>query len=255
MNLSQEKQIKEYELSGPNSCILDSNTPMLARIDGKKFSSFTKDLGFYDKTFSELMINTAEYLAKDFDARLAYTQSDEISLVWYNENEKSQYPFGGKYRKLNSVLASKATSFFLFNLFNSILSEKAKLLPSFDCRVWSVPSKTDACHVLLWRQKDCIRNSISRAADQYFSHKERFEKSSVELKYMLEQKGFKWEDCEDSFKYGTFFKKTQVERKLTKEEIDNLPAKHEARINSDIVFLRNEYVKYSMFLKSHDDLI
>jgi tRNA(His) guanylyltransferase len=59
--------------------------PVCARLDGKSFKRFTKGLDRpYDRGLVELMIATATYLVQETQANMGYTQSDEISLVWYS---------------------------------------------------------------------------------------------------------------------------------------------------------------------------
>ena len=68
--------------------------PVCARIDGKNFTKYTKGLEKpYDNRISRIMAKTAEYLAAETQACIAYTQSDEINLVWYSGNTKSQIFF------------------------------------------------------------------------------------------------------------------------------------------------------------------
>ena len=59
--------------------------PVIARLDGKGFSKFTKGLKRpYDERLSKLMVETTKYLVKETNANCGYTQSDEITLVWYS---------------------------------------------------------------------------------------------------------------------------------------------------------------------------
>ena len=48
--------------------------PIIARLDGKSFSTFTKGL-------SSLMVETTKKLVEHSNANCGYTQSDEITLV------------------------------------------------------------------------------------------------------------------------------------------------------------------------------
>ncbi|KKL92895.1 hypothetical protein LCGC14_1880070, partial [marine sediment metagenome] len=83
--------------------------PVYARLDGRSFSRFTK--GFnrpYDKRMSEAMIDTTKYLVEETNALIGYSQSDEISLVWYSDSIDSQIFFDGKIQKMVSVLAALA---------------------------------------------------------------------------------------------------------------------------------------------------
>lgn len=60
--------------------------PVIARLDVKGFSKFTKGLKRpYDERLSNLMIETTKYLVKETNANCGYTQSDEITLVWYTD--------------------------------------------------------------------------------------------------------------------------------------------------------------------------
>ena len=66
---------------------LDVTLPIYARIDGRSFSKFTR--GFerpYDSRMSDAMIETMKGLVDKTHARLGYTQSDEISLVYMADN-------------------------------------------------------------------------------------------------------------------------------------------------------------------------
>lgn len=79
--------------------------PCCARIDGKNFSQFTRGLERPDERLSTLMIETTLFLMKQTNAACSYTQSDEISLVWQND-EEVEANFSGRVQKLTSLLAS-----------------------------------------------------------------------------------------------------------------------------------------------------
>ena len=108
-------RMKAYE-AAQTSFKFDGFMPVYARLDGRGFSKFTRGMRRpYDERMSMAMITTASALVKETNARIAYTQSDEISLVWLADAEKaeSQIFFDGKMLKLASVLASFATAAFL----------------------------------------------------------------------------------------------------------------------------------------------
>jgi len=141
--------------------------PICVRLDGKSFHSFCKGLKRpFDKRLSELMVDTTKFLVEESNALVGYTQSDEITLIIYSEDYKSQVYFDGRIQKIVSVLSSAATAFFNSKL-SEYLPEKANLLPKFDCRAWQVPNKVEAVNVLVWREQDAIKNSISMAAQQH----------------------------------------------------------------------------------------
>src|SRR5690606_23998115 len=84
--------------------------PILARLDGRAFHTFTRGMARpYDPRMSRCMIETARFLVEEMHALVGYTQSDEITLVWYVDSaSRAEYPFGGRYQKLASVLAGLA---------------------------------------------------------------------------------------------------------------------------------------------------
>ena len=200
--------------------------PAIARLDGKGFSKWTRNLDRpYDQRLSNLMIETAMFLVEETHARIGYTQSDEISLVYYQEDFDSEIFFNGKIQKLTSVLASLATAYFnkwAPKLLTTGHTDRAGLA-FFDCRVWNVPNQTEAANVLLWREKDSTKNSISMAARSVYSHSELDKKSGSEMIEMLFQKGINWNDYPPFFKRGTFVRRETYQKELEPEILEKIP--------------------------------
>jgi tRNA(His) 5'-end guanylyltransferase len=214
--------------------------PILARIDGRAFHSFCHDLERpYDMRLIDLMVAVTRYMVGETCANIGYTQSDEINLAWLGEDIKSEVFFDGRIFKMTSVLAAMATV-----KFNELLCEyipgKDHLLPLFDCRVWQTPSREEAANVFVWREQDATRNSLQMAAQSLFSHDELQGKKSPDLHDMLFSRGVNWNDYPDSFKRGTYLKRGRVTRTFSPDELQELPAKHEARNNPDMVVERSE---------------
>jgi tRNA(His) 5'-end guanylyltransferase len=230
-------RMKEFE-SQTTSQKLIKGIPIICRLDGRSFSSFTKGLSRpYDERLSNLMMETTKYLVKETNANCGYQQSDEISLVWYNNDYKSQPLFDGKLFKLTSILSSLATAFFNKNL-PFFLPEKSHLLPVFDARVYNVPTLDEAVNSFLWREQDATKNSITMAASHYYSHKELHGKNGSEKQEMLFQKGVNWNDYPTFFKRGTYVQRKRVLTPFTPEEIEKLPFKHNARKDPNMVIER-----------------
>jgi tRNA(His) 5'-end guanylyltransferase len=218
--------------------------PVLARLDGMCFSKFTKPLRRpYDIDLSSAMRETTQFLVKETNALVGYTQSDEISLLWEIKDHKSEFIFGGRVQKLVSYLSSLCT--LNFNAYakkflgSEFMNGKS---PLFDCRVWNVPSREEAANTFVWRELDATKNSISMAAQHYFSHKELQNKNSSEMQEMLFLKGVNWNDYPDFFKRGSYFQRKMVARKFTCEEIEKLPKLHEARRNPDLLIQRHDVI-------------
>lgn len=216
--------------------------PVLARVDGRAFSKFTQGLERpYDERLVNLMIEVTKFLVEQTNARCGYTQSDEISLVWLSEKPDTEMFFGGKMSKMISVVGSLATAYFN-RVLGEFIPEKRDLMPVFDNRVWEVPVNYEAANYFIWREQDATRNSISMAARAYYSHKELHRKSGSDMQEMLFQKGVNWNDYPRHFKRGTYVRRKSVGRTLTPEELEDLPPRHDARLNPGMVVTRTSIV-------------
>lgn len=183
--------------------------PTFARLDGKNFHSFTRNLSRpYELNLIDCMTQLTMFLVKETNAVLGYTQSDEITLTWFNENYKSQIFFDGKPQKMISILSAMAT--LKFNQLIAIyFPDKVKENPLFDCRVWTVPSIEEGANVFVWREQDATRNSIQMSARAYYSHKECENKNVSQLQEMLFKKDINWNNYPDFFKKGTYIIRKQ----------------------------------------------
>jgi len=212
--------------------------PIIARLDGKGFSKFTKGLRRpYDERLSKLMVETTKYLAKETNANCAYTQSDEITLVFYTDKIGSSLYYDGRLFKLIGDLAAMASVYFNRNLLE-YLPEKKDEMPRFDCRVYNVPTLDEAVNSFLWREMDATKNSISMAAQSFYSHNELDGKNGKVKQEMLFEKGINWNNYPSFFKRGTYVQRQVISGKLTNDELEKLPPKHNARTNPDFSFER-----------------
>ena len=191
--------------------------PVIARMDGRGFSKLTKRMAKpFDPWFSRSMDFLTEKLVEETNACIAYTQSDEVTLIFYSPTIKSQIWFDGKIHKMTSQLAAHASVNFnlMITQYPGALYEEARgASATFDARLWQVPSLEEACNVLQWRESDAIKNSISMAACKEFSHKEMLNKSGEQLKCMLKDAGKPWEAWADRFKRGAYFARRAVGEK------------------------------------------
>jgi tRNA(His) guanylyltransferase len=212
--------------------------PICVRIDGKRFSTWTAGLARpYDQRLSDLMVDVTVRLVEETQALLGYTQSDEISLVFYSSDLARATPFDGRVQKLTSILASMATSFFNIQL-PARIPERADRPALFDCRAWTVPTREEACNALLWRERDASKNSLSMAARHYYPHQQLDGAKGPQLHELLHAVGVNWNDYPAFFKRGSFIRRELVARPFTTEELDALPPLHTARKNPDLVVER-----------------
>lgn len=207
--------------------------PVCARIDGRTFSKFTQNMRRpYDIDMTRAMQRTVATLVEETHARIGYTQSDEISLVWLSEATNQGIFFDHKITKMTSVLAGLATAAFADALLRGPLAPmiypdaNKPRLPHFDCRVFQVPSKTEAANVFLWRERDATKNAVSMAARHYYSHGEMDGKTCPDMQEMLFAKGINFNDYPAFFKRGTFVRRASVKRLLAADEWLRIPEKH-----------------------------
>lgn len=218
--------------------------PSVARLDGRSFHRFCRDLARpYDERLSRAMTALTEWLAQRYNANCAYTQSDEISLGWYDysEDRYGEPLFDGRVLKLCSALAADASVKFN-KMLPQYLPEKTEHSPTFDCRIWNTPNLTESANSFLWRELDAARNSIQMAARAVFSHNACMNKSTSELQEMLFiEKGINWNDYPGFFKRGTFITRRRLQIPFSAEEIENLPPLHQARTDPDFTVERWVY--------------
>merc|ERR1719229_170009 len=144
--------MKGYEEAGKASLCVNHCEPLIVRLDGHCFSTFTK--GFvrpFDENLHRAMVLTTADLVERFHAQTGYTQSDEITLIWdaalkeetedesselktENDSEnvkvvsqkkkrkKQSHPesrvhlFGGRTTKISSVLSGFCSARFNYHL-------------------------------------------------------------------------------------------------------------------------------------------
>lgn len=147
--------------------------PVVIRLDGKAFHTFTRHCERpFDENLHNGMMAATKMLFEEVPARVAYKQSDEVSLllVDYNKFDSKQW-FNGIIQKMSSVAAS-----IMGVEFSAAYGKRAY----FDCRTFVVPER-DIRNYFTWRQKDATRNAILMAAQSHFSPKQMHGKKCDEL--------------------------------------------------------------------------
>ena len=201
--------------------------PVIIRLDGKAFHTFTKGMKKpYDEIFHNTMNATMKYLCENIQGcKLGYTQSDEITLLLtdYDTLDTDAW-FDNNVQKICSVSASMATMAFnkffrqyvsdycdsmmalqVFDLVNDkyfhTLYDKLEIA-MFDARCFNIP-EDEVVNCFIWRQQDATRNAIQMLGQCNFSHKELQGKSCNDIQDMLMlQKGINFNDMPTEFKRG-----------------------------------------------------
>ena len=203
--------------------------PVIIRLDGKAFHTFTKGMKKpYDEIFHSTMNATMKYLCENIQGcKFGYTQSDEITLLLtdYDTLDTDAW-FDNNVQKICSVSASMATM--TFNKYlreftdnylksdawvNHYWEEETEKYAStlknalvrgamFDSRCFNIP-EDEVTNCFIWRQQDATRNAIQMLGQCNFSHKELQGKSCNVIQDMLMiQKGINFNDMPTEFKRG-----------------------------------------------------
>jgi len=190
---------------------LPGRMPVILRLDGKAFHSYTRDLSRpWCPELSEVMDITAQKLCQEIQgAQIAYVQSDEISILVHGyKTFESQPWFDGKIQKMVSVSAAIASATFTSESWrlrdpgDSVPNKASLTRPAyFDSRVYVLP-ESEVCNAFLWRQQDATRNSIQMLARSLYSHKELDHKNTAQLQELCFQKGQNWNDIPTRHKRG-----------------------------------------------------
>lgn len=196
-------RMKQYEASFDFT--LPLATPVVLRLDGHTFSRFTARFHKpFDQRIHDAMVVTCADLLKYFpQATVAYTQSDEITLVF----PAGVQSFNERVQKLSSLAASYCSVRFNIHLAAFLTTDPEPSIKDgthdtldtahFDARLFTVPSAEEALNCLLWRcRADAMRNSVNAFARTLYSDKHLHKKSVSEVLDMLRQeKGVEYEQA------------------------------------------------------------
>ena len=188
-------------------------TPVIIRLAGKAFHTFTRGLQKpYDTILMKTMQETMLYLCENIQGcKIGYTQSDEITLLLTDyDTLTTDAWFDYEVQKLCSVSASMATLAFnklfeenVVSIEDTIRYNDKFMKAMFDARCFNIP-KEEVCNCFIWRQQDATRNAIQLLGQNYFSSKELHKKSCNDIQDMLMvNKSINFNDERTDFKRGS----------------------------------------------------
>lgn len=234
--------------------MLPRRTYTILRLDGKAFHTYTRGLKkpFDNDLFEDMDAAIVQLLPEIQGAVLAYTQSDEISVLVTDFAKPSTSAwFDGNLQKMVSVASSIMTAEFnqlrRMRHFETQPSFANFSLAFFDCRAFTIPDRIEVMNYFRWRQQDCVRNSVSMVAQANFSHNELHGKGQSDMHEMLHQKGVNWAtDFTDGEKNG------RVIVKETYTENVSVPDKANFKVVPQLVE-RNRWVSKGAWVFSQDE--
>jgi tRNA(His) guanylyltransferase len=223
---------------------LPRRTYTIMRIDGKAFHTYTAD---YEKPFDHNLIRDMDRAAKDMlqdlmGVQFCYIQSDELSFLLTDFTKPgTQAWFDGNLQKMCSVGASMYTAY--FNQYRSKLEPPAM----FDCRIFTIPDRTEVENYFIWRQQDATRNSINQVARSLYSHKELQDLRRADIQELIFQKGVNWDTYPVHLKRGRVVKKvtSYVDHPMGTDELTEWQTDNEIPIfTCDREYLRKLIPQY-----------
>ena len=191
-------RMKRYEVATRTT--LTPRTPVVIRVDGKDFHTYTRGLQTFSEAFKDAMDGVARMLCHEVQGCVfGYVQSDEINLLLHTyKRYSSDTWFGGQVQKVVSVAAGIASS----TMTAQSVNVWGEIRPAvFDARAFVLP-ECEVANYFIWRQQDCIRNRVQMLSRSVFSHKECHGKNCNELRYMLSTTDKQWDALDDSWRYG-----------------------------------------------------
>ena len=142
--------MKEYEVY--SDLRVPVNSKIIVRLDGRSFHSFAKKMDLekpYDDNFCNVMVKVCKDLFEEFSPIFIYTFSDEISILL------DKVPFNGRFEKINSVMASFASSSLTL-----YYNEEFPKPVAFDSRIIPI-NDSDIYDYFKWRQDEAWRNCVN----------------------------------------------------------------------------------------------
>jgi tRNA(His) 5'-end guanylyltransferase len=208
--------------------------PLILRLDGVHFHTNVKRWNCkkpFDPELIDAMQFTAKVLCESISgAKIAYVQSDEITILIRDDMDFGTMPwYDKKINKIMSVVAAKASNAFNYcyhqmrgdaweNEDGEMVYEgKTITLPDmaeFDCRGYILP-ENEINNAFLWRQNDCISNSVQMLGRAHFSHKELQRKSNDDIKSMLiKNRDTDWDELATECQRGACIIRKQFPKKI-----------------------------------------
>jgi len=150
-------RMKQYE--SISDLKLTSRLPIIIRLDGRAFHTVTRKMPKPSYNLLDAMSNAMKATAEDMETCFfGYTQSDEVTFILRNDQSFKSTPwFMNRVQKICSVVASDFTYNFVKEAYRLPISRKT----TFDARCFVVPNIEEAINCLIWRQRDCNKNSVS----------------------------------------------------------------------------------------------
>lgn len=196
-------RMKRYEKAGATHLL--RRTPVIIRVDGRAFHTFTRGLEPFSRVIIYAMCAAASACLGEFQGCvLAYVQSDEASFLLTDWATLETEPwFAYDLQKVVSLAAAEMTWQFRSAAIGSLFTGSGPRRATFDARAFNLPPHEVASY-FLWRARDWQRNSIQMLAQSHYSPKQLHGVGMADLAAKLAVDGHPWEALGNQEKFGTF---------------------------------------------------
>jgi tRNA(His) guanylyltransferase len=206
-NTTIGKRMKEnYEYT--TRFFLPRRIPVIIRVDGRSFHTLTRKLfgKKWSEDFTNIMIEVSKKVSREIQGcDFCYCQSDEISFLLTDyKTINTECWFKYNISKIVSISAALATCEFAKHVDKDA---------TFDSRAFSMP-QDEVCNYFLWRQQDASRNSLAMSAQECYSHKQLYKKSTSDMNEMLFQKGINYNDFSTIRKRGFCIVNNELDKEI-----------------------------------------
>ena len=154
-------------------------------------------------------------------------------------------PFETRLFKLESVLAGMASAAFcVYGMKTKLKDRIEKFIPHFDCRVCQMPLE-EIPNMLLFRERDCLKNAITLVALEHFSNKQIHKKNSDEkIEMLLKEAGVNFvKDIDEDFRVGSWFRRVVFQKELDSETLAKIPEKQRVLDENGKMFVTRSEVR------------
>lgn len=235
------------QYNNDNNRTLTAFKPIIIKLNGV---GFYKKLNHklqkpFDSKFNKLMNETLIYLLEKLPyTKVGYTWRYEMNIIiniptYFNINALWKRDVS----KIQSIVASMASTFFTREYHKLFQTEDDTTLFEFDCQTWNTPTIEDTYNWLVYRQEECMDNSIKRFARFFLTTKEMKGKSSDELiKYLIVQYNINWNYEKGDNKLGRIF----IKQNMIHFDIDEIT-------NEQKIYNKEEWSNLELFFFSLKD--
>jgi len=218
--------------------VLDTSKWASLRLDGVNWGRLMHRLrqaGVIEDGFSseigEAMCACCRAVLDEFKGIVAYTHSDEMTIILAPSKQRATVPYNGRWQKWISIAASVATGLFNRKL-KKVADAKGVALEEdmvglFDCRIGNFDSELEASALLLWRAYDCGVNAAQDACHHNGAPPECVGSSFIQKMQWLQSAGLLPLHAHQA--YGSLFAKSLGEFEGYDPEVGNVTVKR--RIN------------------------